>query len=392
MSKILCLDMDAYFASVEIASNPNLKNKPIGVIGSADRTVVTTASYEARKYGVKTGMPKFMAQKLCPHIEFIVGNFKKYSYISSQIHEFLKTITYKVEMYSIDEAFMDISDVPIPPKDLGYIIKSHIKEKFGITCTVGIGKSKLLAKMATEINKPDGLNIIRDEDACAFLDTFNLNDIWGIGRKLTKKLNSLGIFNTKDIRKLNKDFFIKTFGKNGEKIYSMAFGEYEEGIKYEEDPVKSIGHSITLPKDTFDRKTLNSYILQLSDMVSFRARKAQVAGKTITFHLRYSDLTKFSKMHTISYFTSATHQIFEVAKYISKDIDLTKGVRHVGISLGNLIYPCGSVNDIFSKKWENVYSAIDRINNKYGNLTITFANVLNCQRLSSNTLHPWQKL
>lgn len=124
MSKILCLDMDAYFASVEIASNPNLKNKPIGVIGSTDRTVVTTASYEARKYGVKTGMPKFMAQKLCPHIEFIVGNFKKYSYISSQIHEFLKTITYKVEMYSIDEAFVDISDITIAPQDLGYI-SSH---------------------------------------------------------------------------------------------------------------------------------------------------------------------------------------------------------------------------------------------------------------------------
>ncbi|MBZ4672888.1 MAG: polymerase [Deferribacteraceae bacterium] len=392
MSKILCLDMDAYFASVEIASNPKLKNKPIGIVGSADRTVVTTASYEARKYGVKTGMPKFMAQKLCPHIKFIVGNFKKYLYISTQIHEFLKTITYKVEMYSIDEAFIDISDVAVTPKDLGYLIKSHIKNNFGITCTVGVGKSKLVAKMATEINKPDGLNIINDEDVYAFLDTFSLNDIWGIGKKLTKKLNSLGIYSTKDIRKLNKDFFIKTFGKNGEKIYGMAFGEYPEGVKYEDEPIKSIGHSITLPKDTFDRKLLDSYILQLSDMVSFRARKAHIAGKTITFHLRYSDMTKFSKMHTIGYPTSATHQIYEIAKHISKDIDMTKGVRHVGVSLGNLIYSCGSINDIFSKKWENVYSAIDSINHKYGNLTITFANVLNCQRLSSNTLHPWQKL
>jgi len=392
MSKFLCLDMDAYFASVEIASNPKLKNKPIGIVGSVDRTVVTTASYEARRFGVKTGMPKFMAEKLCPQITFIVGNFKKYAYISEQIHTFLKTITYKTEMYSIDEAFMDISDINISPRDLGYMIKSHIKNHFKITCTVGIGKSKLVAKMATEINKPDGLNIIEDENVYKFMDSFKLDDIWGIGKNLAKRLNGLGIFNTRDIRKLGKDFFINIFGKNGEKIYDMAFGIYKEGVKYEEEPVKSIGHSLTLPADTFDRKILNSYILQLSDMVSFRARKARVAGKTINFHIKYSDLTKFSKMHTINYHTAATHQIYEIAKHISEEIDITKGVRHVGVSLNNLIYSCDTINDIFNKKWENIYSAIDNINQKYGNLTVTFANILNCQRLTSNTLHPWQKL
>jgi len=392
MSKILCLDMDAYFASVEVASNPKLKNKPIGVIGSADRTVVTTASYEARKYGVKTGMSKFQAKALCPHIEFVVGNFKKYAYISEEIHKFLKNITYKVEMYSIDEAFLDLSDIDIPPQDLGYFIKSYIKENFKITCTVGIGSSKLIAKMATEINKPDGLNVIKDEDVFSFLDSFSLNEIWGFGKKLTQRLNSLGIFSTKDIRRLKKSFFTDIFGKNGEKIYNIAFGSDLSEVKYEKDPIKSIGHSITLPKDTFKRVILNSYILQLAEMVSFRARNNKVAGRTISFNLRYSDLTGYSKMHTINYPTSATHQIYEIAKYISKNIAIEKGVRHVGIALGSLVYDCGAINDIFDKKWENIYEAVDCINKKYGNFTVTFANVLNCQRLTSNSLHPWQKL
>lgn len=392
MSKILCLDMDAYFASVEMACNPKLKNKPIGIIGSANRTVVTTASYEARKYGVKTGMPKFQAKALCPHIKFIVGNFKKYAYVSEEIHKFLKNITYKVEMYSIDEAFLDITDVDMPPQDIGYFIKSYIKENFDITCTVGIGNSKLVAKMATKINKPNGLNIIKDEDILSFIDSFSLNEIWGFGKRLTHRLNQLGIFSTKDMRKLKKSFFTDIFGKNGEIIYSIAFGSNLSEVKYEKDPVKSIGHSITLPKDTFKRVILNSYILQLSEMVSFRARNIKVAGRTISFHVRYSDLSGYSKMHTINYPTSATHQIYEIAKYISKNIDIKKGVRHVGVSLGNFVYSCEAVNDLFDKKWEYIYEAVDFINKKYGNFTVTFANVLNCQRLASNSLHPWQKL
>ncbi|MGA1846546.1 DNA polymerase IV [Deferribacter abyssi] len=386
---ILCIDMDAFFASVEQASNPKLKGKPIAIIGSKERTVVTTASYEARKYGVKTGMTKYKAKKMCPHITFIVGNNPKYIYISKQIHAFLLTITHNVEMYSIDEAFLNASQINMPFKDIAFFIKSHIRKNFGITCSIGIGKNKLIAKMASSVNKPDGYLYISPEKTINFIDQFQLHDIWGIGRKLSKKFANMGIFTTKDLRKFGLTNLIKIFGKNGYKLFAMAHGDYISDINFEEEPIKSIGHSMTLPHDVYSEKEAIPYLLQLCEMVSTRARKNQVSGKTISIYLKDTHMNTFNKRHTLSFFTCATHHIFEIAKLLLREYDLSIGIRLIGISISNLVHNSVHLTTIMeSNKKEKIYNAIDKINSKYGDFSISYAAVLKCKRTGSLTISP----
>ncbi|KAA0256918.1 DNA polymerase IV [Deferribacter autotrophicus] len=386
---ILCIDMDAFFASVEQASNPNLRGKPIAIIGAKERTVVTTASYEARKYGVKTGMTKYEAMKMCPHITFIVGNNPKYTYISKQIHNFLLTITYDVEMYSVDEAFLDISQVKMPPEDIASLIKNYIKKNFGITCSIGVGKNKLIAKMASGVNKPDGYLFVPPEKSTSFIDQFQLYDIWGIGRRLSKKFANMGIFTPKDLRKLGLTNLVKMFGKNGYKLFAMAHGDYIGNINVEEEPVKSIGHSMTLPHDIYSEKEALPYLLQLCEMVSARARKNRVSGKTISIYLRDIHMNTFGKRHTLPFLTCATHHIFEVAKLLLKEYDLSIGIRLLGVSLSNLVHNSVHLTTIMeSNKKEKIYKAIDEINSRYGDFTISYAAILKCKRKGSLTISP----
>lgn len=388
---ILCVDMDAFFASLEQASNPALRGKPVAVIGAKERTVVVTCSYEARKYGVKTAMSKYEALKIFPGLILVVGNNQKYIFVSKIISDYLKTITDKVEVYSIDEAFMDISDIKVSPKDLAYMIKSFVKLNFGITCSVGIGSNKLIAKMASGFKKPDGFYFVAPEDNIKFIDKFNIIDLWGIGRKTVKKLENIGIFTPKDIRVRGKNYFTKLFGKHGEKIYLTACGEYIGEVDNEEKPVKSVGHSMTLPENFTDLNICTSYLLQLSEMVSARARKHKVAGKTISLYIRYADLSKFSKRMTINYHTSSHKDIYGIAKYLfEKNVDVEKGIRLIGVSLNNLIHGCSGLQNLenIMQGWENIYGAIDEINEKYGNGTVLFGSVLNCKRQGAMTISP----
>jgi DNA polymerase-4 len=383
--------MDSFFASLEQASNPALQNKPIAVIGQKERTVILTASYEARRYGIKTGMSKYEALKIYPNLILVVGNNKKYTFVSKKITDYLKTITDMVEVYSIDEAFMDISDLKINPRDLSYIIKTFIKINFKITCSIGIGSNKLIAKMASGYNKPDGYCFVDTKENISFIDNFKLEDIWGIGKKTVKKLNSKGIFNTKTIRLLGKTYMEKVFGKYGEKIYLMANGEYDSPVSNIPEKIKSIGHSMTLPENFTDYKICYDYILQLSEMISERARKYKISGKTINLYIRYSDFSKFSKQITIDYFTCSHKDIFSRAKYLfENNVDIKRGIRLIGISLTKLAYEYINIQNVenINQNWTNIYKAIDNINSKYSTNTITFASVLNCKRIGNKTISP----
>lgn len=386
---IACLDMDAFFASVEQASNPSLRGKPIGVIGSKERTVIVTCSYEARKYGVKTGMSKYEALKHCPELILVVGNNQKYIYISKQIIEFLSTISPKVEAYSIDEAFFDLSHIKgVNYADVAYMIKSWIKERFGITCSIGVGMSKLVAKMASGVNKPDGYYFVKEEDSIKFLDEFRLSDIWGIGEKMERRFYSHGITSLKDIRRFGVEEMIKRFGKRGVFYYEMAFGRYSPIIS-EEPPVKSVGHSMTLPTDIFSMEKLSPYILQLSEMVSSRARNNLIAGKRLSVYVKYANMDKDGKMITLPYYTSATHHIYDVAKDLFSSFKISNGIRLIGISLSNLLHNCKLLTNIFDNpKLIELYNAVDKINNRYGSWTICQASVLNCLRIGSKTISP----
>ncbi len=388
---ILCIDMDAFFASLEQASNPFLRGKPVAVIGAKERTVILTASYEARRLGIKTAMSKYEALKIYPNLILVTGNNKKYTYVSKIISDYLKKITDKVEIYSIDEAFMDISQLKYSPSVLSYMIKSFVKLNFGITCSIGVGNNKLIAKMASGFKKPDGYCYVEPKHNIEFIDKFKLKDLWGIGRKTVKKLENLGIYTAKDIRQRGENYFVKLFGKNGLKIYEIACGISSNIVDNMEKPVKSVGHSMTLPENFTNPVICKSYILQLSEMVSARARKYKVAGKTVSLYIRYADLSKFSKQISVDSYISSHKDIYTAATYLfDNNADLDRGIRLIGISLNNLVHNYSGLQNLdnVAKGWENLYDAMDKINDKYGNMSVSFGSILNCQRKGSMTISP----
>ena len=197
MRTILLIDMDSFFASVEQQSNPALRGKPIAVVGSKKRTVITTSSYEARRFGVKTGMNMWEAKKLCPHLIFVVGDNRKYAHTCEGLEKIYSSYTSEVEVYSIDEAFLDITgscSLFGSPLEIGKKIKQRIKKEFGLNSTVGIGPNKLIAKLASDLSKPDGLMFMTPETIHGVLEKLPVKELWGIGKMTMKKLNFLGIY------------------------------------------------------------------------------------------------------------------------------------------------------------------------------------------------------
>ncbi|WP_022849834.1 DNA polymerase IV [Limisalsivibrio acetivorans] len=387
---ILCMDMDAFFASVEQASNPKLRGKPIAVIGSKERTVVVTSSYEAREYGVKTGMTKYEALKACPWLEVVVGRTRKYTYVSKEIYNFLKTITPDVEAYSIDEAFLDLTGTGYSPEDAAYMIKSFVKRSFDITCSVGSGPNKFVAKMATGVNKPDGFYHVPEDDVLDFVDGFRLKDFWGIGRRLSKRFANMGIFTPGDLRELGEERLVEMFGINGTRLFRLAHGEYPKGIDDDDPPAKSIGHSMTLPRDIRSREAASDYILQLSEMVSSRARKNKYSGRTISVAVRYTDMSTHRQMHMIPFFTSATHHIFETAMEVFDEIWNGEPIRLLGVSLSKLVTNCVTLQNVSDegRNWADIYDAMDSINEKFGSQTLSFGSMLNCTRRGAGVISP----
>jgi DNA polymerase IV len=222
---ILHLDMNAFFASVEQQANPGLRGKPIAVIGSNGRTVITTASYEARKFGVKTGMAIWEARRQCPQIILVVGDNCKYTYTSSRIFKMMLDYTPLVEVFSIDEAFLDVTHslkIFGSPERIAYLLKARIKQSFGLTCSIGIGPNKLLAKLASDMKKPDGLTIIRPDEVLQVIDPLPIKDLCGIGSRTERHLNLLGIKTCGDLGRFPVDILKRKFGVTGQHLHDMG--------------------------------------------------------------------------------------------------------------------------------------------------------------------------
>lgn len=262
MSKIIiCIDMDAFFASVEQKVNPKLRGKPIAVVGSGGRTVVTTRSYEARAYGVKTGMNVYEAKKLCPNLILVVGDNEKYAHTCKELSVIYSRYTPDIEIYSIDEAFLDVTTTHHlfgDPMAIGASIKKEVNEKFGINCTVGIAPNILMAKLASDIAKPDGLKWIKPEDTEAFLKDLPVKELWGIGAGTTERLEQLGIKTCGELGKAPVSLLRSKFGIIGENLKQMGQGLCDRPLAVKEEDPKSIGHSTTLPKDISDREAMKA--------------------------------------------------------------------------------------------------------------------------------------
>jgi DNA polymerase-4 len=383
---IVCVDMDAFFASVEQRDNPTLRGKPIAVTGAGERTVITTASYEARAYGVKTGMTVFDARRLCPHILLVVGNNQKYAHVCTRLVEICLRFTPDTEIYSIDEVFLDVTGshhLFNGPENLARAIKAMVKGELGIPCTVGIGPNILIAKLASDLAKPDGLRWIDQEAVPSVFEALPVKKLWGIGPHTEEKLARLGISTCGQLGRAPLALLTKKFGIVGEQLIAMGSGKLERPLEVVPPEPKSIGHSITLPKDVGKRDEMLPCLLALSERVGRRARRYGYKGKKIALTVRYADFKTFTRQITLPVSTNDTGEIYRSAVAILDGIRLCKSVRLFGISLSSLGKNENRMplfQDPEQDKRAAMTKAMDAVNDKFGEQSITFASTISEKR------------
>ncbi len=381
---ILHVDMDAFFASVEQKERPWLVGKPVVVGGDPQKRhgVVTAASYTAREYGIKAGMPLVTARRLCPHAIFLIGTYgDKYEYISSRVMRIFYQFTPEVEPYSIDEAFLDITGCERlfgPPVHLAEKLKEKIKKQLGLSCSVGIAPNKLLAKLASSLNKPDGLTIIPKDKVKEILSPLEVTKLCGIGDKTAKILSSLGVHTLGELASYPMEILKRKFGKNGEWLHLVANGidPANGGVISQTIPEKSMGYERTLPQDITGPEQISSVLLALCGMVARRLRQKRFVGRTITLKVRYSDFVSLTKSETIPHSTDSEHIIFRVAQKLALDVESgIRRVRLLGVSVSHLTEDGLSLQISlplveYIDKREKVYSVMDRIRDKFGEESI----------------------
>jgi DNA polymerase-4 len=376
---ILLIDMNSYFASVEQVCNPGLQNKPVVVCGRG-RTVVVTASYEAREYGIKTGMTIPEAKKLCPSVVIVHANLDKYIDTSLKIHKIFLDFTDRVEVFSIDECFMDVTDVQDRfggAENIARTIKQRLKNDFGLTCSIGIGPNKAIAKIAAKMKKPDGLIIVRQSDVKDFLKELPVEKMQGIGigRQLSEKLKKIGINTAAELGGASSMLLTACFGIMGHVYKNIGLGIDYSPVKsyYDKPRVKSIGHSYTFPRDTKDIEVIKSYFLMLSEKVGVRLRDYKMSGKTICIFVKFFDFSHVMKRKTYQNYFNSGLEIFEKALEIFETnlFPLSKKVRLAGVSVSGLskITTQGYLLEE-PQKTQNLIKTVDEINSKYGEFTI----------------------
>lgn len=394
MRTILHIDFNSYFATVEQQANPRLRGKPIGVTGGdrLKRTVLGAASIEAKRFGVKTGMQIWEAQKLCPQIILVKGDSDKYLECTKRFLTILKDYSPSLEVFSIDEVFLELTaeilrftsftqdDNFTPVMNIAKEIKLRIRTEVGevVTCSIGISYNKLMAKLAGSLQKPDGLVIIANQkEAMQVLDQIELDEICGIGGRIKKRLNNMGIFNFKDLRKAPLGALLASFKSYGQILYNMALGIDNSLIIpfYEKEEVKSIGHRHTIDHDTNNPAEIKQILLKLCEMVATRLRAKNLVGKTVSLRYRNSLALHLSgvnvKQTTIPY-TNDGLEIFKAAWKIFSSIWSQDKIRMIGVSISNLksITPQNLSLLPETNRGETIQQTIDQINGKFGEFTL----------------------
>ncbi|RLB68226.1 MAG: DNA polymerase IV [Deltaproteobacteria bacterium] len=394
MKTIMHVDMNAFFAAVEQQSNPALRGRPVAVTGSEKRSIILTASYEARVFGVKTGMTRFEAFARCPQLTLVPANNRLYTHVSTGIMALFHDYTPLVEVFSIDEAFLDLSGslkLFGGAERIAYLIKSRIKIHFGITCSVGIAPNKLLAKLASEQRKPDGLTIYSVEEISNILEQMPIQELCGIGRRLGRQLHGIGIFTCGQLGRFPLPILRKKYGVIGDKLHAMACGiDLSPVIPAEASaPIKSIGHSRTLRDDLDDRQAICAFLLQLAEMVGRRARRYQVSGRVITLTLRYADFTTFSRQQVQPDYLNGSEEIYRASVKILDSLNLDQPVRLLGVRLSSLRFKAGQLPLFPEERRQYLLTeARDCVNDRYGDFTVMFASLLEQKSKGSHVISP----
>jgi len=370
--KIVHVDMDAFFAQIEQRDNPGYKNKPLIVGGPVNRGVVSTASYEARKYGLHSGMPLYKARKLCPEGIYVPVDMEKYLCESRKIRDIFYRFTPLVEPVGCDEAFLDVTGCEKlfgEAIEIARKIKGAIYEKTNLTSSAGIGPNKFFAKLASNLGKPNGLTVLDNTpDIIEKIRLLPVSSIWGIGRVTEESLAKMGIKTIGEIADTPLEILRLKFKEMGEFMHNMASGiDNREVVPYSEP--KSIGRETTLSEDTSEAGKIKSILLNLSQKISSNLAREGYKGKTVTLKIRYSDFKGGTARITLSKYTDSMFEIFKASFLLLEKFDLIRNkIRMIGVSVSNLKSYCLIKNTLFDQKdkSEDVSRAVAEINSRFG--------------------------
>ena len=375
---IVHVDMDAFFCSVEQRDNPEYKGRPV-IVGAdpkngKGRGVVAACSYEARRYGIHSAMPISTAYKKCPEAVFLRPDIRKYAMVSHQVFDILERFTPDIEPVSIDEAFMDITgsyNLFGTPLTTCRKIKAAIKKETGLTASVGLAPNKMTAKIASDIQKPDGLVEVAPDKLLSFLHPLPVGRLWGVGEKTLGSLKKLGILTIGDLAKRGEEELTRLFGKNGQHVWQLSNGIDGRPVENIET-VKSISNEHTFENDTTDEKALLDTLMYLSEKVSGRLRRSGLKGRTVTLKIRFSGFKTYTRSVSLDVNTNFVDDIYGTVTGKLKEFDTDKmPVRLLGVKVSNLSDTCWQENlfentgDKAAKK-ERLHKALDNIVERFG--------------------------
>lgn len=388
--------MDAFFAAVEQHDQPAYRGKPVIVGGDPRfRGVVSTCSYEARKFGVHSAMPLKEAKSRCPQGIFLLGRMNRYHEVSGQVMTILRDYTPMVEQVSVDEAFLDVSgceELFGDAEQIGRLIMKRIEDELGLTASVGIAPNKFLAKLASDLQKPRGFVVIRPETIREILDPLPVKKLWGVGPKTEQELHRMGIQTIGDLSRIPPDRLRKQMGEMGDHLYRLAHGRDERPVMPPEE-AKSIGHETTFRVDSDDRDFLQSVLLELAEKVARRMRQAGVVGRTINLKLRDSDFKTITRSRTLIEATDYEETIYHTVVELAEEARWGyKQVRLLGVSVSQLtdsdnqqlaLFPGDEQDDL-----RGLHQAMDSLRDRFGESVITRGRIIARKRSIYNPPEP----
>lgn len=377
-TRILHVDMDAFYAAVEVLDDPGLRGFPI-IIGAPDgRSVVSSASYEARRYGVRSAMPVSQAIRLCPSARIVMPHFHRYQEVSRQVMAIFESFTPLVEPLSVDEAFLDVQGVRRlwgSPGVIARLVRERVADEVGITCSVGVAATKHVAKMASTIAKPDGMLVVPAARTLEFLSPRPVRAMWGVGPKAAEALEARGIRTIGDIRESSPEMLDRAVGSAlSARLAQLARGEDARAVDTERVE-KSIGHEETFEHDILDRPFLRAELLRLADRVAARLRRAQWEAATVSIKIRFDDFRTVNRSQTLSEPTAVGQRIGEAAQALFEQIDRRDPIRLVGVRAEKLQPAGGGGMGLWDddEDWRRVEGAVDDAVARFGTATITRA-------------------
>ncbi len=387
IASILHVDMDAFFVSVELLDQPELRGKPVVVGGDGERGVVAAASYEARAFGVHSAMSSVQARRLCPHAVFLRGRYHRYSEVSANVMSIFKDVTPLVEPLSLDEAFLDVSgalrllgEAPT----IAASIRRRVLDEQGLTCSVGVASTKFVAKLATEAAKPkaskngpqfgSGVFVVEPEETLSFLRPLPVESLWGVGPATLAKLHRIGVLTIADLADLPEQNVVAALGRSqGRHLHSLANGRDERSVEPDR-AMKSIGHEETFSRDHHLRSTLERELVQFADSVASRLRAQGVVGRTIQLKIRFGDFTTITRSTTLAVAVDDSRSLLEAGRSLLALVDPAQGVRLLGLSVSGLSSDASRQltfdEAISGPGWQQADRTIDEIRARFGDEAI----------------------